>query len=313
MKRLLSLTATAAAAALVAAVAGRADTRPLPTGPMPPPQAVAIASAAAGKPATIVCATWAEWAVPDDLDIDATPLGLAGYATIGGTSMTLRWDGCQGLLLLLDDPAGVKPPLATGLVIYGPEPWEQGDPTKWEALAWGYVLHEAQHLRGIANETEAECGMLAALPAVFAQLGVPPARIETLMQYALAGHEKRPPLYRTHPCPVPAPLPPPPPPPAPPAAPAPPAPQPTPAPPAPAPGPAPAPAPAPAPQPQPSPPAPLLPATPSPPAPEQPAAPVPSGPPGWSLYVLSGPVAPQTIPYLTQGLADPATLAGPAL
>jgi len=231
--------------AAVLSAAAHADTRPVPTGPLPPPEAVAVASAAAGKPVTIVCVPWEQWTLPPSLGDN--PLAIAGYSQTGGDTMTLRWDSCQGLALLLDDPAGAKEPLGTE----GPMPWETGDPTEWETRAWGYVLHEAQHLRGTLDETDAECGMLDALPGVLAQLGVPLERVGRMTQIAVAAHAARPAAYQTRPCP---------------------------------------------------------PGSVNVPLVTGDGAP-PRLPP-WTLSVEIGPVAPQTIPYLTQGLADPSTLGG---
>jgi hypothetical protein len=63
------------------------------------------------------------------------------------------------------------------------------------------LAHEAAHLSGIRNETDAECLALRALPGLLAVLGVRGERAADFQALARRIHAERPPEYREHPCP----------------------------------------------------------------------------------------------------------------
>jgi hypothetical protein len=99
---------------------------------------------------------------------------------------------CLGLLWLDHDPADLTTSrvnrIGAGTVL--------GEETR----AIFILAHEAQHLRGIRDETDADCGALAALPQLVATLDVPPGRAKRILDGARILHLTAPPQYQTHPC-----------------------------------------------------------------------------------------------------------------
>lgn len=124
--------------------------------PNPPGTINAIASAVAGKPATVTCTFNADvW----DEQVQAATFNqrrgstVAGYAFTGGDVAHLGPQACYALY--------------DGL-IYGPV-WAGVGPLAFGLLT---LLHEAVHLRGVLNEGETDCIALGLVRAYTDEVGV---------------------------------------------------------------------------------------------------------------------------------------------
>jgi hypothetical protein len=148
-----------------------------------------LAALVSGGPANVRCAHVDEWAV----DPFASDTGIRGYTrwTAGGPQYAvLSPRACIGVLLLVLDPVGDTASALNG-----------GLPTLSLTASGLHVLaHEAGHLSGLRDETDAECAGLRAVPAILATLRVPRGRAQRLTTEIALLHRGLPPEYQRHPC-----------------------------------------------------------------------------------------------------------------
>lgn len=123
------------------------------------PALAPLMSDLAGKPVVVYCSS-------------GTANGAAGRSNVGGRSVLFAQPVCETLLGKSKKP--------------------------WWSLALVTVAHEAEHLKGITDESEADCNALK----VAAKVGIvyyklTRKQLHKIMDQAWAEHRAQPPEYRT--------------------------------------------------------------------------------------------------------------------
>lgn len=149
----------------------------------PAPAVSAKASLTAGKPVTVWCATsdsaWNQWVqnVYTTFDWPLPDYKLAGLTLHAGDSDTFL----QSCTVLKAELNHRKVSLKT----FG--------------IRLLMLTHETQHMKGIVDESAADCAALKLLPSILGAWGVRPgADRRTVMRSAWAYHNAAPPQYKVY-------------------------------------------------------------------------------------------------------------------